>query len=161
MNIFDNKPVIIPKWNLKIVVVPGMMINNVWSPNSQIDMKKWQLSVMLDNQCLTTITNRSTDVEFVGNFVDTSKTQQHQLEFTLQNAGNIENQLLQIKVLIEDIDISLVLENQGCYIIDNGSTKSGGEFMGENGTQRLVFTTPIYKWLLDNKSDILDNYYIN
>jgi len=159
MNIFDNKPIFIPKWNLKILISPGMMIDNKWSPGAQIDMSSWALNIELDQQCIATINNWESTVEISKHLVDDKVNHQHLLEFKLQGTGNIEHQMIHIRILVEDVDISAVLEHQGVYTLDNTEVKTGSEFMGEAGIQQLSFTTPIYKWLLDHKEIIVNNYH--
>lgn len=160
MNIFENKPVVATSWNLCIQVEPGMMIEDSWHPNAQINMSDWEFSSLLDGNILTKVSGITKTICIAKNIEDTT-TQDHLLVFALQNANNIEHQMLKLKIEIEHVDIGVILEQSGQYILNDMTVKTGGLFMGENGYQQLAFTTPIYRWLLDNRYSIINSYKSN
>jgi hypothetical protein len=63
-------------------------------------------------------------------------------------------------VWIEQLSMKMVLEDHGQVFFD-GSTdpQIPSEFVGQNGTQILNFSTPVYPWLISvqNKPDYFGN----
>ena len=87
-------------------------------------------------------------------FVMTGKTTEHT---TVDDQGNITSDaMLTISnVIIDDIDISLLLNDKSKYTHNFNGTQPAVEdkfygVMGCNGTVTFEFTTPFYLWLLEH-----------
>lgn len=137
-----------------------MMIEDEWYPNAQTDMQDWNFGISLNNQVLTSINGLTKRICYSKNVEETTQ-QEHVLTLSLVGGGNIEHQMLKLKIEIEHVDVGVVLEQSGQYILNDGTVKAGGTYMGENGQQQLLFTTPIYQWLLDNRYSIINSYRAN
>ena len=54
-------------------------------------------------------------------------------------------------IWIEGIDLQMIMEDHGkCFFPDCPDIIVPSQHMGNIGTQNLVFTTPIYRWLLSH-----------
>jgi hypothetical protein len=148
MNIYDNKPVVIPTWELKLVVEMGTYQEEEWVPDQSIE--PFDFEVYFDNVRLdlppvlgTHLFNLPDTVDVVG----------HKLKLVVSRSH--WEYLIRCRVFVEDIDIGYIIENTGSYYTVNGKSEYGTETMGVDGYQTIPIETPIYKWLLDNKKNVL------
>lgn len=153
MNIFDNKPIVIPTWELKLVVDMGTWGGIDLIPDNTItpfDFEVWFNDTKLD---LPTVIG-----EHRFNIEDTTMPTDHELKMIVSNAR--WQHLIRCCVFVEDLDIGYIIENTGSYYTENVNyVKSdyGGTdiLLGVDGYQTIPIQTPIYKWLLDNKKNVL------
>lgn len=148
MNIFDNKPVVVPTWELKLVVEMGTYHEDAWVPDNTItpfDFEVWFNDTKLD---LPTVIG-----EHRFSIPDTIEPTDHELKMILSNSR--WQHLIRCRVFIEDLDIGYIIENTGLYYTTDGASEYGTEAMGVDGHQTIPMQTPIYKWLLSNKENVL------
>ena len=148
MNIFDNKPVVIPTWELKLVIEMGTYQDDVWVADQSII--PFDFEVYFDNLKLELNTTTGTH-SF--NIPDTVDIVDHELKLVV--ARSHWEHLIRCQVYVEDLDIGYIIENTGLYYTTNGVAENGTEAMGVDGYQTILIQTPIYKWLLDNKKNVL------
>lgn len=148
MNIYDNKPVVIPTWELKLVVEMGTYYNDVWVPESTIP--PFDFEVYFDNNRLDLNPTVGTHLF---NIPDTTHTVDHELKLVVANSH--WEYLIKCQVFVEDIDIGYIIENAGMYYTADSQSEYGTEAMGVDGYQTIPMQTPIYKWLLDNTENVL------
>lgn len=152
MNIYDNKPVVIPTWELKLVVEMGTYQEDSWVPDQTI--VPFDFEVYFDNKKLEL--NRVTGTHLI-NMPDTVDVVNHELKLVVVNSR--WEHLIKCQVFVEDIDIGYILENTGVYYTAGSKSEYGTESMGSDGYQIIPIQTPIYKWLLDNKENVLSKMY--
>jgi len=148
MNIFDNKPVVIPTWNLKLVVEMGKYHEGVWVPDNTIapfGFEVWFDDTKLD---LSTVIG-----EHRFSMPDTADPTDHELKMIISNSR--WQHLIRCCVFVEDLDIGYIVEKTGSYYTENGKSDHGTDILGIDGHQTIPIQTPIYKWLLDNKENVL------
>lgn len=148
MNIFDNKPVVIPTWELKLVVEMGTYIDDVWVVNEIIGPPNFE--VYFDDNRLEL---NPTSGTHLFNMPDTVEVVNHELKLVVVDSQ--WEHLVRCRVFVEDIDIGYIIENTGSYYTSSGKSEYGTEAMGVDGYQTIPMQTPIYKWLLDNKKNVL------
>ena len=81
MNIYDNKPVVIPTWELKLVVEMGTYQEDSWVPDQTI--VPFDFEVYFDNKKLEL--NRITGTHLV-NMPDTVDIVNHELKLVVVNS---------------------------------------------------------------------------
>lgn len=148
MNIFDNKPVVIPTWELKLVIEMGTCQDDVWVPEQLI--APFDFEVYFDNKKLEL--NPIVGSHLV-NIPDTVDVVDHELKLVVSKSH--WEYLIRCQVFVEDLNIGYIIENTGSYYADNNKSEFGTETMGIDGYQIIPIQTPIYKWLLDNKKNLL------
>lgn len=148
MNIYDNKPVVIPTWELKLVIEMGTYQGDVWVVDQTI--MPFDFEVYFDNNRLEL---NSTIGTHAFEILDTVDVVDHELKLVVTRCQ--WEHLIRCQVLVEDLDIGYLIENTGLYYTTNGVSEHGTETMGVDGYQVIPIQTPIYKWLLDNKKNVL------
>lgn len=125
------------------------------------------LRIRLDDADIAVLSPVPENHKFEYNFSDSDETQQHVLEFVLENKlpehttvdehGNIVNDVTVTisRKEFESVAVDTVFNKNTVYQHDfNGSSDPiDDEFhnvMGCNGRARFCFTTPIYLWMLEN-----------
>lgn len=148
MSIFDNKPVVIPTWELKLVIEMGSYQGDSWVSDQTI--VPFDFEVYFDNKKLDL--NPIIGTHQV-NIPDTVDVVDHKLKLVVSSSQ--WGDLVRCRVFVEDIDIRYIIENTGTYYTDDGESEYGTETMGYPGYQDIPMQTPVYKWLLDNKENVL------
>lgn len=148
MNIFDNKPVVTPTWELKLIVEMGTYLGETWVPDHTI--APYDFEVFFDGTKLELPTVLGT---YQFNIPDTDDQIDHELKLVVIRSH--WEHLIRCQVFVEDIDIGYIIENTGSYYTATGKLKHGTDVMGVEGYQIIPMQTPIYKWLLDNKKNVL------
>lgn len=148
MNIYDNKPVVIPTWELKLVVEMGTYQEEEWLPDQSIE--PFDFEVYFDNVRLDLTPVLGTHLF---NMPDTVDVVGHDLKLVVANSH--WEHLIRCRVFVEDIDIGYIIENTGVYYTADSKSEYGTESMGVDGYQIIPMQTPIYKWLLDNTENVL------
>jgi len=149
MNIYDTKPVVVPTWELKLIVEMGTMQNDVWTTDTTIT--PFGFEVYYDNVKLEM--NRGVG-EYCFEMYDTELIIEHELKMVV--TSNHWEHLLRCRVFVEDHDIKYIIEETGVYVTSDG-VGCGSDILGCVGTMTVPILTPIYKWLLSNKQNVLVN----
>jgi hypothetical protein len=155
---------------IKIVCSSGTMINqHEWvamndhrsrfADQYPEPYKDLQVRIELDNNVL--VEGQMTQkIEFEHMFEDSELITEHVLKIRLSglndshrvyldNVGNLAPMLRIEGIWIEQLSMRLVLEDHGqCFYNNTSDAQIPSEFIGQNGTQVLKFSTPIYPWLI-------------
>jgi hypothetical protein len=85
----------------------------------------------------------------------------HEHHQNITNKGDAAVMLRIHNIWLEDLNLRQAIEDLGKCVYDSTPTVVGipSEFMGQNGHQLLEFTTPVYRWLLDQY--VKPSYYYN
>jgi hypothetical protein len=118
-----------------------------------------QVIVELDNNVL--FEDRLTQkIEFEHMFEDSESITEHVLKISLSglvdshrvyldNVGDLAPMMRIEGIWIEQLSMRLVFEDHGqCFYDNTTDPQIPSEFVGQNGTQVLKFSTPIYPWLM-------------
>ena len=128
--------------------------------------KNLQVRFELDNNILFE-SDLSHCIDFEHMFEDSESVTEHSLKITLTGLDNVHRvyldnvgelaPMMRIEgIWIEQLSMRLVLEDYGqCFYDNTTDPQIPSEFIGQNGTQVLKFSTPIYPWLMSvqKKSD--------
>lgn len=174
--ILKNKPVVAKTASLVVEMSLGYMLDGTtWYTQQQynelvdyvpIPWNKIKITIKLDQQVIFESSIHDT-TQVAYSFEDSSHTQTHAL--TIQIDGLDESHrprspsglnggamLRTHSIIIEDIDMALGMPRLGTYVLEDGSTHMPCDLAGSNGTQTLLFSTPIYRWLVANHRAILN-----
>jgi hypothetical protein len=128
--------------------------------------KNLQVRFELDNNILFE-SDLSHCIDFEHMFEDSESVTEHSLKITLtglddihrvylDNVGELAPMMRIDGIWIEHLSMRLVFEDHGqCFYDNTTDPQIPSEFIGQNGTQLLKFSTPIYPWLMSvqKKSD--------
>jgi hypothetical protein len=180
MTILDGKILYNPVWNLRVVLCPEFIVDQI-STHSAIQQKNYAgdgnafpfenlvVQIFYDEICLLhhQFLDYST-VTLEKNLDDTEEFVDHKLKIFFSGA-DIDNNFLRnnhtitlgitAKLYIEGIDLSWYLNNHACFQTTNGINKPGMNTITENGYYLINTQTPIYPWLFCNEQAILDQFY--
>jgi len=129
-----------------------------------------QVRIELDGDVLLD-SNLTQRIEFEHWFEDSESQCEHVLKIQLyglndshrvylNNVGNLAPMMKIEGVWIEKLSIRMVFEDHGQVFFDNTiDPQIPSEFVGQNGTQILNFSTPVYPWLMSvqKKPDYFGN----
>ena len=64
---------------------------------------------------------------------------------------------------IEKVPADLLIQKHGQFYHTNGKVSTPSNYIGENGTIKFEFHSPVYQWLIDQGNDIVAtvNYHLN
>jgi hypothetical protein len=175
--IIPGKIPYIKKATFKIMCSAGTMIDqHEWIPMNNHHSrfgdqypepyKDLQISIELDNNVLFQ-SNLDQQIEFEHMFEDSESVTDHVLKISLSglndshrvyldNVGDLAPMMRIDGIWIEQLSMRQVFEDHGqCFYDDASEPQIPSEFVGQNGTQVLKFSTPIYPWLMSvqKKSD--------
>lgn len=168
--IIPGKIPYIKKAALNIMCSSGVMIDQQeWVPMTNHSSRfgnqypepyhNMQVQIELDNNVLFE-SDLTQQIEFEHIFEDSESVTEHSLKITLtglddthrvylDNVGDLAPMLQINGVWIEQLSMRSVLEDHGqCFYNDSSDPQIPSEFIGQNGTQILKFSTPIYPWLM-------------
>jgi len=168
--IIPGKIPYIKKATFKIMCSAGTMIDqHEWIPRINHSMrfgnqypepyKDLQISIELDNNVLFQ-SQLDQQIEFEHMFEDSESINEHVLKISLNglndshrvyldHVGDLAPMMRIEGIWIEQLSMRLVLEDHGqCFYDDASDPQIPSEFVGQNGTQVLKFSTPIYPWLM-------------
>lgn len=172
--ISKNKPKSQNLLNFDLTLFLGYLQNGErWITQEQyqntLDTKpiSWQsvsVSVLIDQQCVYQGTPTKSQTIFYQ--ISDTHTADHSIDIVLsgltydhcpcwpepQSHGGVA---LQITGTFEHIPLQQLMPKFGKYFTDNGQTNVATEIMGQNGVQRLQFTSPFYQWLHQRRQEIL------
>ena len=158
---------------IKIEFSAGTMIDcSTWIPASShnqcyqdlfdISYDDLVVQISLSDQILFEQSVGTGVTTFSYNMIDSSQLELKQLKIQLKGINSNHHQhvlgkgdvavMLRIhNVWLEELSLRQVLENLGTCFNDllPATSSMPSEFMGINGYQLLEFTTPVYRWLLD------------
>lgn len=152
MNIFDNKKLFVPTWQLKFEIEVGKFVDELWI-GDYIDNNDIKFSIEYDNIVLLDSKTKKIQGSHCFNIVDDKENTHHNL--VVYNWSELSpGTLIKCKVFVEDVDIGYIFINSRCYHLYDGELNYGSEYFGQPGIQIVTIRTPIYRWLLDNKHHI-------
>lgn len=160
----------IKKATLKVVCSSGTMIDQQkWVPandhNNQFGnqypepYKDLLVKIELDNNVLFE-SELTQIIEFEHMFEDSESDTEHILKISLSGltdfhrvyldqVGDLAPMMRIEGVWIEQLSMRMIFEDHGqCFYENTTDPQIPSEFVGQNGTQVLNFSTPIYPWLM-------------
>jgi hypothetical protein len=174
--ILKNKPVAAKTASVIVEMSLGYMLDGtVWYTQQQynqlidvvpIPWDKIRITIKLDQQVIfESGLNDTTQVTY--SFEDSSSTQTHALTIRVDGLDDSHRPsgptglnggvMLKIhNITIEDINMAWGMPRLGTYVLEDGSVHIPSGLAGSNGTQTLLFSTPIYSWLVANHRAILN-----
>ena len=144
-------------WQIEIRLDPGYMgaeADSQWSPALHPYNEPIKITVSLGDVVLIDkiITEPYVYKDFI---VDQDRPTTQNLSIRLsgkkENINRNVHPVIKIDLSIENTLVNSILEELGTFT-SNNEVKYGVTYMGENGVQELEIYTPIYVWLLKNKT---------
>lgn len=162
MNIFDNKPPVDLVWTLGFTVETGYYRDKQWQPGSVPGADSWMFSVMYDRNILMNCVGVKETQTVQCSLADTKEYQEHELIIVFR--GNRPDQFESVKLTmtVEGVDVGNWIQRCECYKFDQDSSSTrypGQTHMIFPGDQRLTISTPIYRWLYDQRDIVLGRYW--
>jgi hypothetical protein len=168
--IITGKIPYIKKATIKIVCSSGTMIDrHEWVPMNNhgnrfgdqypAPFKDLVVRIELDNQLLIE-SDLSQPLDFEHMFEDSEIVTDHVLKISLNGlvdshriyldqVGDLAPMMRIEGIWIEQLSMRMAFEDYGqCFYENTIDTQIPSEFVGQNGTQVLNFSTPIYPWLM-------------
>jgi hypothetical protein len=179
MTILHGKILYEPVWNLEVVLRPEFVIDHTdrWPADQykkymdyelECHYGNFEITVMYDQNCLLQQKISNLDAIKLNQNIKDDPQDYHQLIISLSTSNSNTNFLVNnrtitlgigIQILIEGIDLEWYLTNHQCFLTQNNVYKHGTTFMSENGQQKINLQTPIYPWLMDHDTLIIQQFY--
>ena len=149
----QNKPLVAKTVELSMRMSMGKLTGQIWNTTFSDRWRTVITTVQLNQQEIFSgvITE---PLKLVWSFEDTKDLQAHQLTVTVQGLDQLAEKNVMISMTdftIEHLPLSKVIECTGTYLDSTQHINIAGEFMGKDGQTTIPFSTPIYRWLVDNQ----------
>ena len=159
-------------WHLQIKIIPGIIENQIWSPLTyhSVHCSGIQVEIVLDQIFLHAWDYRSGVYGNEWRFEDDPRS--HRLEISVKGKSYIHMPMQDCR-LIYDLcpklqvwiqQVPIISDDANCfgtYQHPDGTIYPAGSIIGTNGVLAIDFSTPIYKWFVDNSQQICYNLGIN